>query len=135
MGTGKTEIYCKGTRKTPEVVIEDGRFRIEGRSIPENPGIFYKPLYDWIIERFSETEGKPVIEFAFDYLNTASAKWVFLILRDIANTGREFKLVWYYEKGDEDMCELGMMYKSLLGCQFAAVEVDEIQGYMKDFFE
>lgn len=135
MDRENSEIYRRGTRKTPEVTIAAGHLRIEGRSIPENPGAFYKPMYEWFMERFAGTDHKPVLEFAFDYLNTASAKWIFLILRDLATSGIEYKLVWYYERGDEDMYDLGLMYKSLLVCQFAAIEVDEIQGYRKDYFE
>ena len=36
------------TRRTPRIVLETGRIFIVGRSIPENPGEFYRPVYEWI---------------------------------------------------------------------------------------
>jgi hypothetical protein len=132
---GDSELFSKATRKTPEVMMKEGGFFIMGRSIPENPRAFYKPLYDWVLDRFPSTGNRFLLEFGFDYLNTASAKWIFLILRDLVGSGREFKLVWYYERGDEDMLDLGLMYSNLLGCPFAAIEVDEIPWLKKDYFE
>jgi hypothetical protein len=35
-------------------------------------------------------------------------------------------LTWYYELGDEDMCELGFILRSLVECPFVIVEVDEM---------
>jgi hypothetical protein len=119
------------TRKTPAVKLSGGRFTIEGRSIPENPRAFYLPLHDWMLEKFGAVEGRPLIEFGFEYINTASAKWIFLILKELSSAGKEFQLVWYYEKGDEDMLELGLMLRNLIGCHFSAIEVDEIQNFRK----
>jgi hypothetical protein len=125
---GQGEVFIRATRKTPEVRFSKDRILIEGRSIPENPGLFYKPLYDWFLTSFKKEGEIPLLEFAFDYLNTASAKWIFLILRGLTTEAKPYKLIWYYEKGDEDMLDLGEMFKNLLGCQFAAIEVDEIPG-------
>jgi hypothetical protein len=33
---------------------------------------------------------------------------------------------WYYEKGDEDMFELGFILRSLIECPFTVVEVAEM---------
>lgn len=131
MSTGSPEFFSMPTRKTPAVQFSDGRFIIEGRSIPENPRSFYLPLQSWFIERFGSMEEKPVLEFGFEYLNTGSAKWIYLILRELAASGNEFRLVWYYEKGDEDMLDLGLMFRNLIGCHFSAIEVDEIQSFRK----
>jgi hypothetical protein len=120
------ELFIRATRKTPEVLYSEGRFLVEGRSIPENAGDFYRPLYAWFNSKFAEAGERPLLEFAFDYINTASAKWIFLILRDLLVDKKEYKLVWYYEKGDEDMLDLGLMFRNLLGCSFAAIEVDGI---------
>jgi hypothetical protein len=35
-------------------------------------------------------------------------------------------VTWYYERGDEDMCELGFILRSLVECPFIVVEVDEM---------
>jgi len=125
------ELYKAATRKTPEVVFRGGDFLIEGRSIPENPREFYTPLYDWILEKVVASDEIPQLEFAFDYINTASAKWIFLMLRDLTIAGKKYKVVWRYEKGDEDMLELGMMFHTLLAFPITTIEVDEIPGFRK----
>ena len=38
------------TRRTPRILLESGRIVIMGRSIPVNPGEFYRPVMDWISE-------------------------------------------------------------------------------------
>ena len=37
------------------------------------------------------------------------------------------RIMWYYEKGDEDMCELGFILSSLVGCPFTIAEVAELK--------
>ena len=42
-------------------------------------------------------------------------------MKDLQKNSRVF---WYYEQGDEDMCELGFILRSLIDCPFVVVEVD-----------
>jgi hypothetical protein len=44
-------------------------------------------------------------------------------MREIVSNAR---VTWYYEQGDEDMCELGFILQSLVECPFILVEVDEM---------
>jgi hypothetical protein len=122
------EVYTGATRKTPRVFLRGGHFIIEGRSIPENPREFYLPMYDWILEKSESIVGEIVLEFAFDYLNTASAKWIFLLLRDLTVSRRKYRLIWRYEKGDDDMRDLAIMYHSVLCIPVNTIEVGEIPG-------
>ena len=46
------------SKRTPWIVLEPGRIFIMGRSIPENPGEFYRPVYEWISEYSYELSGK-----------------------------------------------------------------------------
>lgn len=98
-----------------------------GRSIPENPGDFYRPVHDWIAgyakENFKETR----IVLGFEYINTSSTKWIFAILKqlsDMKDLQKNSRVFWYYEQGDEDMCELGFILRSLIDCPFVVMEVD-----------
>ena len=120
------ELFREATRKTPKVVFRNESLIIEGRSIPENPRDFFLPLYDWILEKSKSADGELFLEFAFDYINTASAKWIFLILRDLTVAGIKFRVIWSYEKGDDDMHDLAMMYHSLLFFPVSTREVGEI---------
>ena len=116
--------------------MEPGRIFIMGRSIPENPGEFYRQVYNWISEYSRSHIEKSNIDLGFEYINTSSTKWIFNILKELAeipDVAENVKVTWYYEQGDEDMCELGFILRSLIECPFILVEVEEMNnaGYEK----
>ena len=109
--------------------MEPGRIFIMGRSIPENPNDFYRPIQEWVSKYAHNYQEKSKIELGFEYINTSSIKWIFTILKEISEM-REIEknasVNWYFEHGDEDMCELGFILRSLVECPFVVVEVDEM---------
>jgi hypothetical protein len=119
------------SKRTPWINMEPGRIFIMGRSIPENPGEFYRPVYKWISEYSVSNIETSRIEMGFEYINTSSTKWIFNILKELSemeNVAENVKVTWYYEQGDEDMCELGFILRSLIECPFILVEVDEMNN-------
>lgn len=113
-------------KKTPMIVLEKGRIFIMGRSIIENPGSFYEPVHYWVSERAKDGPGQIKVDIGFDYINTGSTKWLYILLRDISemrNFSNEVTITWYYEEGDEDMSELGYIIRSLVDCRFSIVKV------------
>ena len=100
-----------------------------GRSIPENPNDFYRPVQEWVSMYAQNYEEKSKIELGFEYINTSSIKWIFTILKELSEMKEIVKnasVTWYFEHGDEDMCELGFILRSLVECPFVVVEVDEM---------
>jgi len=117
------------TKRTPWIILGTGRIFIMGRSIPENPNDFYRPVQEWISSFVKNTTDKSKIDLGFEYINTSSIKWIFTILRELSemkNIVENASVTWYYEHGDEDMCELGFILRSLVECPFVVVEVDEM---------
>ena len=117
------------TKRTPWIILEPERIFIMGRSIPENPNEFYRPVQEWISSYVQNNTEKSKIELGFEYINTSSIKWIFTILRELSDMKDIIKnasVTWYYEHGDEDMCELGFILRSLVECPFIVVEVDEM---------
>jgi hypothetical protein len=117
------------TKRTPWIILEPGRIFIMGRSIPENPNDFYRPVQEWISKYVQNNTEKSKIELGFEYINTSSIKWIFTILRELSEMKdivNNASVTWYYEHGDEDMCELGFILRSLVECPFVVVEVDEM---------
>jgi hypothetical protein len=115
------------TKRTPWIILEPGRIFIMGRSIPENPNDFYRPVQTWVTEYARNYTEKSKIELGFEYINTSSIKWIFTILRELSEMKEIVKnanVTWYYERGDEDMCELGFILRSLVECPFIVVEVE-----------
>ena len=117
------------TKRTPWIILEPERIFIMGRSIPENPNEFYRPVQEWISSYVQNYTEKSKIDLGFEYINTSSIKWIFTILRELSDMKDIIKnasVTWYYEHGDEDMCELGFILRSLVECPFIVVEVDEM---------
>ena len=123
------------TRRTPRIVLEPGRIFIVGRSIPENPGEFYRPVYDWISQYIQINGHRTRIELGFEYINTSSTKWIYNIIKEISsmkNLSDNARIIWYYDKGDEDMCELGFILKSLVECPFFVIETEKMDREPED---
>jgi hypothetical protein len=117
------------TKRTPWIVLEHGRIFIMGRSIPENPNDFYRPVQEWVTKYSKNHTYNSRIELGFEYINTSSIKWIFTILKELSEMKEiadKAQVTWYYERGDEDMCELGFILRSLIECPFVVVEVDEM---------
>jgi hypothetical protein len=117
------------TKRTPWIILEPGRIFIMGRSIPENPTDFYLPIQEWISKYARKNEGRSIIDLGFEYINTSSIKWIFTILHELSEMKdivNKASVTWYYERGDEDMCELGFILRSLVECPFIVVEVEEM---------
>jgi hypothetical protein len=117
------------TKRTPWIILEPGEIFIMGRSIPENPGDFFRPVFDWISKYVQNYIGKTKIELGFEYINTSSIKWIYAILKkfsEIKDIENNACVTWYYEQGDEDICELGFMLRSLMDCPFFVVEVKDM---------
>ena len=122
-------LILEPTKKTPWIILEPGKVLILGRSILENPGEFYRPLHEWVAKYAEENIRMTTILLGFEFINTTSIKWVYAILKELAkipDMSVRAKISWYYEEGDEDMCDLGFILRSLVDCPFAIIEVDDI---------
>jgi len=117
------------TRRSPLVILDQERIFIMGRCIIENPGVFFEQVHIWVSERAKKDPDKIRIDLGFDYVNTGSIKWLYVLLRDLSEMTNMFEnavINWYYEEGDDDMRELGFILRSLVDCPFTILEVEEI---------
>lgn len=123
------KLNIEPTKRSPWIVFEPGRIFVMGRSIIENPSAFYEPGLVWVTSFTQSWSGKTKIDLGFEYINTGSIKWLYILLRqlsEIKNMTENTRITWYYEQGDDDMCELGFILRSLVDCPFKIVEVDEM---------
>jgi hypothetical protein len=131
-------IKIEPTKRTPWVNFEPGRLFVMGRSIIENPSSFYEPGLQWVTDFIKKWEGQTEIILGFEYINTGSIKWLYILLRqlaDIREMSEKASITWYYEEGDDDMGELGYILRSLVDCRFTIVEVNEMNDVLyKDLF-
>jgi len=119
-------LLIASTKRTPEVSFNtDGRLKISGRSIPEDPSQFYDQLYEWVFYYCQQPNENTTFDIALEYLNSGSSKSILHILRalvDTAKRGKQISINWYYEEGDEDLLERGEYYESILEMKFNFIE-------------
>jgi hypothetical protein len=112
---------------TPGVTFDPnkGHLKIEGRSIPENPGEFYDMLIDWIREYFANPKNSTIFDLNLEYVNSGSSKYLlglFRVIKEESTKGRNVTINWYYEEDDEAILSLGEHYKSSLKLPFNLIE-------------
>ena len=120
-------LQIEKTKITPSVYFQsDGNFKIEGRSIPEDPENFFLPLMDWLEVYFKTPNAKTKLDIQLEYVNSGSSKFILAMLKIFKKNmenGQECMVNWIYEEDDENLYELGLHYRSLLNMPFNLVEV------------
>jgi hypothetical protein len=121
------DFICEKTYSTPKVQLayKTGVFRIEGRSIPENPAIFFEPVLNWLNDYFTQTPQSAKFDFKLDYINSGSSKSIMAILKllfKFHEKGIDIIVNWHYDEDDESIRDLGKHYQSILKLPFNLIE-------------
>ena len=104
-------LKLEGDTKNPTVDFNpNGNLLIEGRAIPEKPDELFKPIYEWIMSATLEN-----VEFTIrmEYFNTTVSKHLAMMFQKMLeneNIGN-IRVSWFYEEGDDDCYDSGIMYK------------------------
>lgn len=125
-----TDLYLPAnkTEQTPLVHFQaNGMLKIEGTSYPEDPMKFYTRVIDWIKELKNQNLARIELSVQLDYFNTSTSKLVLYIFKILENIylleKNDIKIIWHYQKNDEDMVESGNDYASLLDVPFEMREI------------
>jgi len=122
------DIIIESTKKTPNVDFStNGTIRMNGRSTPEDARGFYISLLNWITEYCKDPNQITVVDIELEYFNSASAKYILLILRELVNVtdkGYKVEINWHYEVGDDDILERGEYYASILDTEINFIEFE-----------
>lgn len=121
------KLYFKKTFNTPEVQFtpDDGHLRIEGRSIPEDPGEIYDIIIEKLHQYFKNPQKLTRIDIKLEYINSGSSKYLLEMLRIIKKNydqGADCLVTWYYEEDDESILELGQHYQNTIQVPFKLVD-------------
>ena len=134
-------LIIKATETTPSITFDceklvRGKFVFEfsGESRPENVFQFFTPVIHWLSEyqlflsALREKAGitrkiKIRFKFKLEYFNSSSAKYLLDILQLLCNIHFEssladVKVIWIYDKKDEDMYEAGIELKQMTDIPF-----------------
>ncbi|HER09327.1 MAG TPA: DUF1987 domain-containing protein [Bacteroides sp.] len=121
------DLYMKKTFNSPEVefTADSGELSVEGRSIPEDPGEFFERLISWINEYFLAPAEKTNLSIKLEYINSGSSKYMLELLRIMKinhDAGKDVRIKWYFEEGDESIQELGQHYEQTIQLPFEHIE-------------
>jgi len=100
---------------------EMGRFEFYGKSLPEDPAEFFKPIIEWFKEYVNNPNKETVLVFKMEYFNTASSKKILDILTyclDIHKKKQSILVHWYYRYNDEDMKDTGETFSEIVHLPF-----------------
>lgn len=106
-------LLIEGTINTPKIDFNASTnlLKIWGRSIPEHPINFYKPIENWIDTYLNTSPATVTLEIYLDYLNTHSTECMFILLKKLADYetkhANSIKVIWIYDEDDEDMESMG----------------------------
>jgi hypothetical protein len=121
-------LFIEATIDSPQVNLDKDKniFEIKGKSLPENVNIFYQPIIDWFTEYFKQPNNETLIDFKFDYINTASSKTILsllLVVEEAVKNGANVKVRWFYEEDDEDMKDIGEEYADIIQVPFEIIQI------------
>ncbi|MBN2273938.1 MAG: DUF1987 domain-containing protein [Bacteroidales bacterium] len=121
------ELIIEKTNNTPGVEFnaQTGYLKIEGRSIPENPGDFFDRLLEWIEQYYRNPADVTRFDLNLEYVNSGSSKYllgIFRMLKKKQDEGYQCTINWYYEEDDEAIFSLGEHYKTSVRLPFNLIE-------------
>ncbi len=124
----ETKLYIIGTSLSPEIDfhIEEKRFLLKGRSMPENSEAFFNPILGWLTDNLKFQFVKANFDVALDYYNTGSfirLMALFNLLQELNKTGNEFTIRWICEGEDEDNIADGESFKAVVNIPFEIIQV------------
>jgi hypothetical protein len=103
------------TKTTPYAEFRDGYLVIVGKSVPlEYPDIF-DIINDRLVVFSQEPSNYTQIDFYLTVVNASSKRYIyntFTLLEKLHKKGKKIKIKWFYPKDNEDIQELGEIYKS-----------------------
>jgi len=107
----------------PKITLdkENNLFAIEGRSYPDDAPQFYKQVHDWFKEYFQEPNSSTELLMRLEYYNSSTAKELlelFSNLDEISSSGKDIKIVWFYNDDDAIMEERGEELQSMVDMNF-----------------
>jgi len=107
-------LKIEATKYSPSMELtSEGVMTIRGRSIIEDPQLFYTP----IVESIKCCKSKKfTLTFQLEYMNTSSSKVILNLLKTVKECYNRNDIIikWFYDSDDEDMLDIGRDYESII---------------------
>jgi hypothetical protein len=113
-------LLIQSTEDTPQVNFNasTGILEISGRSLPEDASGFYAPVMDWLKAYKTSPNSTSILVMKLEYFNTASSKIILDVFTTIEKISNDRKVIWHYDKDDEDMLEAGQEFSEIVEVPF-----------------
>lgn len=120
-------LISSATDYTPALDLNPANLSMQftGVSRPENVGLFYQQVLDWVSDLSDEFDSsKPAtlkLTFKLDYCNSSSQKYILLVLEklvELRGIGISLEIDWYFDEGDDKMLEDGEDISDAIGIKF-----------------
>ncbi len=126
----KNKISIAATDSTPslEFDMQHGKISISGKSIPQDPTLFYVPLMKNLEEYIADPAPETTVDINLQYFNTPSAKYIqdiFQKLEALTENSKSVYVNWHYESDDSDMLQAGKDYQGIVKLSFSYKEIKE----------
>ncbi|HBH48480.1 MAG TPA: nuclear pore complex subunit [Bacteroidales bacterium] len=121
-------LIVSSTDYTPALDLNPANLTMvfKGVSRPENVGLFYQQVIDWVDDIAAKAEQLTTkaikIIFKLDYCNSASQKYILIFLErllELRNKGFSLDVEWHYDEGDDKMLEDGEDIADAVGIEFS----------------
>ena len=117
-------LIIKPTQKSLSVILKDGELNFSGCSINNDPKNFFTPIMKWV-EKYGENPSEiTTVNVKFEYIDSASVKSFYEVLRELKNYTRFKKLTvnWHFDFNDPEILELGEIIQSKLNLEFTFID-------------
>ncbi|MBL4716279.1 DUF1987 domain-containing protein [Sphingobacteriaceae bacterium AH-315-L07] len=124
------DLFIEKTRHSPGIKFEKESqiLSIIGNSLLEDPIAFYAPVFKWLDDY--ETDPLSLLKFVFKFniIITSSNKMIFELMiriKDMVAKDLNIEIEWQYPEDDEDLEELGELFKETINVPFQLVSYGE----------
>jgi hypothetical protein len=116
------------TNTLPKVIYEEfeGTLSISGRSTSPEVEEYFEEFIPYLKDNLIKDPIDIVASFDFDFFNTKTSRIIMKILyilkKHVYDAGKNLKISWAYEEGDEDLFEAGKDYEDIIKIPFEFIE-------------
>jgi hypothetical protein len=121
-------LHIQPTEISPEIIfdLEQKKFLIKGRSMPENSEKFFNQVINWMNENLQYQFLKANFDVALEYYNTGTfirLMAIFNLLEELNKKDNQFRVRWIVEADDEDNINDGKSFQEVVKIPFDIIEV------------
>ncbi len=121
--TFMSPLVIESSLETPEIILDKktNTFLFKGKSLPENPIVFYEPVFKWLDDYLIDPNPETLVNFMMVYFNTSSSKIILDIMKRlelIKKSGHLVTVNWRFREDDEEMLEAGEIYAERVSIPF-----------------